>query len=473
MEAIRIGNDILIRWSIFKKEDSSPYFLEGKDIVVTMSSIFKKGYIEDFKVAGNTVEFMFYGKDQKHPGIYSLTLEENKGRDGMKTVDVCDAFKLVPKSCLTNCESKVNVELITIRLDSALSVGGGQSDGTSDYNSLANKPSINGVQLVGNKGLDELGIQKKGDYQPAGDYVVKGDLESLQQLVNTLVSGDASSAIESFNEIIAFLANVEDSETLAGIIAGINQSIANVRSAIPTKLSELDNDDHTVKDADYVHTDNNYSSEDKAKLAGLSNYDDTEVKEGLESLQRLVNTLVSGDASSAIESFNEIIAFLANVEDSETLAGIIAGINQSIASVRSAIPTKLSELDNDDHTVKDADYVHTDNNYSNGDKTKVSDSLRFKDIFTATSLSNLPIAYYSIKVTLSSARALSFASTPYEGWECMIDIKNTGSSVITQALPNASGWQCDVASITINPGKIASISVRYVHGTYVVLAKGN
>ena len=368
MEAIRIGNDILIRWSIFKKEDSSPYFLEGKDIVVTMSSIFKKGYIEDFKVAGNTVEFMFYGKDQKHPGIYSLTLEENKGRDGMKTVDVCDAFKLVPKSCLTNCESKVNVELITIRLDSALSVGGGQSDGTSDYNSLANKPSINGVQLVGNKGLDELGIQKKGVYQPAADNVVKVDLESLQQLVNTLVSGDASSAIESFNEIIAFLANVEDSETLAGIIAGINQSIANVRSAIPTKLSELDNDDHTVKDADYVHT---------------------------------------------------------------------------------------------------------DNNYSNGDKTKVSDSLRFKDIFTATSLSNLPIAYYSIKVTLSSARALSFASTPYEGWECMIDIKNTGSSVITQALPNASGWQCDVASITINPGKIASISVRYVHGTYVVLAKGN
>ena len=96
-----------------------------------------------------------------------------------------------------------------------------------------------------------------------------------------------------------------------------------------------------------------------------------------------------------------------------------------------------------------------------------------KSVTTATTLTNLSIENYSIKVTLSAASALSFASTPYEGWECMIDIKNTGSSAITQALPNASGWQCDEESITIAAGKIASISVRYVHGTYVVLSKGN
>lgn len=36
------------------------------------------------------------------------------------------------------------------------------------------------------------------------------------------------------------------------------------------------------------------------------------------------------------------------------------------------IPTKLSELYNDNNTVMDADYVHTDNNYTTSDKTKVS-----------------------------------------------------------------------------------------------------
>lgn len=202
-------------------------------------------------------------------------------------------------------------------------------------------------------------------------------------------------------------------------------------------------------------------------------YDDTEIRNAMTTLQQQVNTLVSGDASSAIESFNEIIAFLANVEDSDTLQGIIAGLNQSIANVQTSIPTRLSQLQNDDHTVKDADYVHTDNNYSNEEKAKVLDSLRFKDVTTVTTLTGLPIDNYSIKVTLSAASALSFASTPYEGWECMIDIKNTKSSAITQALPNATGWQCDETSMTIESGKIASISVRYVHGTYVVLAKGN
>ena len=117
---------------------------------------------------------------------------------------------------------------------------------------------------------------------------------------------------------------------------------------------------------------------------------------------------------------------------------------------------------------------------TNGDGTEaLMDDGTYKKVFdpksvtTATTLTNLPIENYSIKVTLSAASALSFASTPAEGWECMIDIKNTGSSAITQALPNASGWQCDEDSITIAAGKIASISVRYVHGVYVVLSRGN
>lgn len=95
------------------------------------------------------------------------------------------------------------------------------------------------------------------------------------------------------------------------------------------------------------------------------------------------------------------------------------------------------------------------------------------NVSVATTLTGLSIDNYSIKVTLSAASALSFASTPYEGWECMIDIKNTSSTDITQALPNATGWQCDDTSMTIAAGKIASISVRYVHGVYVVLTRGN
>ena len=57
-------------------------------------------------------------------------------------------------------------------------------------------------------------------------YATKTSVNDIQTQIDTLVSGDANTAIESFNEIIAFLEGVEDTETLDGIIAGINTEIA-------------------------------------------------------------------------------------------------------------------------------------------------------------------------------------------------------------------------------------------------------
>lgn len=69
----------------------------------------------------------------------------------------------------------------------------------------------------------------------------------------------------------------------------------------------------------------------KQKLDGLNNYDDTEIENAITSLQTQFNTLVSGNASDAINSFNEIIAFLDGVKDTENLASIISSIEQQIA----------------------------------------------------------------------------------------------------------------------------------------------
>ena len=93
-------------------------------------------------------------------------------------------------------------------------------EGVKDYNLLTNKPSINNVELTGNKTLQELGIQ------PTGDYAL--------------------------------------------------------RSEIPTKLTQLENDGNFVKDANYVHTDNNFTTGEKEKLASLENYDDTGVRQQVE-----------------------------------------------------------------------------------------------------------------------------------------------------------------------------------------------
>ena len=58
------------------------------------------------------------------------------------------------------------------------------------------------------------------------DVGARQQIAALQTALNAITSGDTTTAIRTFNEIIAFLDNIEDSSTLAGIIAGLNTSIA-------------------------------------------------------------------------------------------------------------------------------------------------------------------------------------------------------------------------------------------------------
>ena len=69
----------------------------------------------------------------------------------------------------------------------------------------------------------------------------------------------------------------------------------------------------------------------KQKLDGLSNYDDTTISQEVEKLRTDLDALVSGDTTTAIKTFNEVIAFLDGISDTEDLSSIIASIEQQIA----------------------------------------------------------------------------------------------------------------------------------------------
>jgi hypothetical protein len=91
---------------------------------------------------------------------------------------------------------------------------------------------------------------------------------------------------------------------------------------------------------------NDFTNPLKEKLEKLSEYD-SEVVSKVNSLQNQINTLVNGNSSNAIESFNEIISFLEEVKDSENLNGVIASIETQISNTQKNIPTKISQLTND------------------------------------------------------------------------------------------------------------------------------
>lgn len=113
---------------------------------------------------------------------------------------------------------------------------------------------------------------------------------------------------------------------------------------------------------------NDFTDELKQKLEGLSNYNDTAVQAAIAAINTRIDTLLGTSASEAIDTFNEIEAFLAGITDTKTLTGLLNDLKTEISTL---IPTKLSQLENDNNTVQDAAYVHTDNNYTSLEKTKL------------------------------------------------------------------------------------------------------
>lgn len=110
------------------------------------------------------------------------------------------------------------------------------------------------------------------------DAEVKKNIASLQSTINTLINENPNEVIDSFNEVKKFLEGVTDTENLAAMLAALESKIT---AKIPTKLSQLSNDGNFVQDTNYVHTANNFTTEEKEKLEGLANYDDTAITKSI------------------------------------------------------------------------------------------------------------------------------------------------------------------------------------------------
>ncbi len=136
------------------------------------------------------------------------------------------------------------------------------------------------------------------------------------------------------------------------------------KTDVPTKLSDLTNDANYVTDANYVHTDNNYTTDEKTKLSGIA----------------------AGAQVNVIETVK------------------INGTTQTVTSkaVDITVPTKLSELNNDGNFVKDANYVHTDNNYTSSEKTKLAGFSDASNYALKTDISGM----YKYKGSVATAAAL-------------------------------------------------------------------
>lgn len=193
--------------------------------------------------------------------------------------------------------------------------------------------------------------------------------------------------------------NVIESVKVNGTAQTVTSKAVNI--TIPTKLSDLTNDGNFVTDENYVHTDNNYTTTEKNKLNGVASGAQVNV---IESIKRngtaLTVTSKAVDISvptktseltndsdyvvdanyvhtdvnftSALKSKLDGIAASAQVNKIETVKVNGTALTITSKAVDVTVPTKTSDLTNDSNFVADASYVHTDNNFTDTLLTKLN-----------------------------------------------------------------------------------------------------
>ena len=187
-----------------------------------------------------------------------------------------------------------------------------KSEEMFDYNKALNKPSINGVYLIGNKTSEDLGLQPAGDYltQVPEEYITETELGEYDSNIKIYIKEQINNIEHFRREIVEALPLVGKSDILYMVLKeGSEGDIYNEYIWIDTKyeligttaadlsdyykkneISELLNNKVDKVSGKQLST-NDYTTEEKLKLAGLSNYDDTEIKNNISDINNSIITM--------------------------------------------------------------------------------------------------------------------------------------------------------------------------------------
>ena len=163
-----------------------------------------------------------------------------------------------------------------------------------------------------------------------------------------------------------------DATKLSGIESGAEVNVqANWAEADSNADSYIQNKpNNLVQDADYHHTDNNYTDADAAKLAGIAAGAEVNVQSDW------TESDSSSDAYIQNKPAETTLAAGSNItitESGSTLTIAATAAPQQQADWTEADNTSVSYIQNKPaNLVQDPSYVHTDNNFTNADVSKLS-----------------------------------------------------------------------------------------------------
>lgn len=195
---------------------------------------------------------------------------------------------------------------------------------------FASQEDLNNLSQVVNGKQDQLTSANAGD-----GINITVDQSGKVTISNTNVSaewgniqGDITNQVDLINYI------KQNGGKIDGIsVNGVPQSIINkvVDIDVPTKTSELINDSNFVSDENYVHTDNNFTSEEKNKLNSIEEGAEVNVLEGISIdgvIQPITNKIVNISTSTytagnGIDITNDVISIKNLILDCGTSTTIV------------------------------------------------------------------------------------------------------------------------------------------------------
>ena len=205
-----------------------------------------------------------------------------------------------------------------------------QSDASAD-DYIKNKPSIPAAQVQSD--------WNQSDSQ-AVDYI-----KNKPNLATVATSG-------SYNDL-------SDKPTIPQQVqSDWNQTDSSAVDYIKNKPANL------VQDADYVHTDNNFTDNDKAKLDGIAAGAEQNVQADWAQTNSSADDFIKNKPNLATVATSGSYNDLSDKPDIPSQQ-VQSDWNQTDSSAVDYIKNKPANL------VQDADYVHTDNNFTDNDKAKL------------------------------------------------------------------------------------------------------
>lgn len=175
-----------------------------------------------------------------------------------------------------------------------------------------------------------------------------------------------------------------DKTKLAGIEAGAEVNVKPDWDAAAGSDAEiLNKPQNLVQDADYHHTDNNFTTAEKNKLAGIEAGAEVNVQSDWNQNDSSQDDYIKHRPDlSVYATKSEVATDLAGKQDTLTAGSNITITNNVISAT--AEPQQQADWAQNDSSavdyiknrpqnlVQDANYVHTDNNFTNADKTKLA-----------------------------------------------------------------------------------------------------